>query len=401
MESKGLKWKSWLISVFWVSLLLLPIKPALALDEVKVGLVVPLTGKMAAFGQASLDGVNLYAEMVNKAGGIKGLGGAKLKILAADAGADPTTAASVTQRLLSRQKVAGIIGCFASSYTLAASEVTERNRVPLVTMSFTDKLTNRGFKYIFRVVPLGSAVGAAQLKGAVAIGKLTGHPIKKIALLYEDTAYGSTQAEGMAKAAPGMGVEVALMEAYPAGITDVTPIIQKVKRVKPDIVFAVSYFTDSVLIIRAMRQAGLEMPVFGGAAGYVIPEFKKALGKYVNGIMSVNTSNYDHYGKLGELYRQRHGKFMTHEAFEHAACLQALVTAMNAAKTADPEKLGPALHKVNITTMPAAGLPGGGIKFNKAGQNIMVHPMVSQWQNGEMVSVWPESYAKGKAYWPK
>lgn len=401
MKIKGLKWTPWLLALLMAGMFLLPAGQASATDEVKVGLVVPLTGKMAAFGQASLDGVNLYAEMINKAGGIKGLGGAKIKIVAADAGADPTTAASVTQRLLSRQKVVGVIGCFASSYTLAASEVTERHRVPLVTMSFTDKLTKRGFKYIFRVVPLGSAVGAAQLKGAVAIGEMAGHPIKNIAILYEDTAYGSTQAEGMAKAAPGMGVKVALMEAYPAGITDVTPIIQKVKLANPDIVFAVSYFTDSVLIIRSMRQAGLKMPVFGGAAGYVIPEFKEALGEYVNGIMSVNTSNYDHYGELGKLYRERHKKFMTHEAFEHAACLQALVVAMDNAKTADPKKLGAALHKVDITTGPAAGLPGGGIKFDASGQNVMVHPMVAQWQNGEMVSVWPPSYAKGKAHWPK
>ena len=369
--------------------------------EVKVGLVVPLTGKMAPFGQSSLDGVQVAADFINQAGGIKGLGGAKIKILAVDSGSDPTSAGSATQRLLSREKVSGVIGCFASSLSLAASEVTERNRVPFLTMSFTDKLTGRGFKNLFQVVPKASVIGAAQLEQAMALGKKTGHPIKKIAILYEDTAYGSSQADGIAAAAKRLGIQVTLNEGYPSGITDVTSIIQKLKMSNPDILFPVSYFTDAVLIIRSMRQAGLKIPVFGGAAGYVIPEFKKALGEHTEGIFSINTSNYDHYGKWGEAYRKKVGKFMPHESFEHVVCLYALVEAMSQAKTSDPEKLGAALHKVKLTTMPAAGLPGAGVEFDATGLNIKAFPITAQWQKGEMVSVWPESYAKGNPVWPK
>ena len=327
--------------------------------------------------------------------------GAKVKIIAVDSGSDPTSAGSATQRLLSREKVSAVIGCFASSLSLAASEVTERSRVPFLTMSFTDKLTERGFKYLFQVVPKATVIGAAQLEQATAIAEKSGKPLKKIAILYEDTAYGSSQADGLAAKAKAMNVELALNEGYPSGINDVTSIIQKVKMADPDLVFPVSYFTDAVLIIRSMRQSGLNIPVFGGAAGYVIPEFKDALGEYTDGTLSINTSNYDHYGKWGDAYRKKVGKFMPHEAFEHLVCLYVLVEAVNQAKTDDAEKLGPALHKINMTDMPAAGLPGGGVRFDENGLNVMAFPITAQWQKGEMVSVYPESYAKGKAFWPK
>src|SRR5690606_39366988 len=105
-----------------------------------------------------LNGIQLAVDLINQAGGVQGLGGAKLEVVVADAGSDPTTAASVTQRLVSRDRVVAVLGAFASSLSLAASEVTERNRVPFLTMSFTDILTQRGFRYLFQVVPTGTVI---------------------------------------------------------------------------------------------------------------------------------------------------------------------------------------------------------------------------------------------------
>ncbi len=388
-------------AVIATSVMLLAGFPAQAASELKVGLVVPLTGKMAPFGLSSQAALEVASDFINSSGGVKGLGGAKVKVIAVDSGSDPTTAGSATQRLLSREKVSAVIGCFASSLSLAASEVTERSRVPFLTMSFTDKLTERGFKYLFQVVPKGTAIGAAQVEQGAALAEKNGKPLKKIAILYEDTAYGSSQADGLAAKAKEMKIEVVLNEGYPSGINDVTSLIQKVKMAEPELVFPVSYFTDAILIIRSMRQSGLNIPVFGGAAGYVIPEFQEALGEYTEGILSINTSNYDHYGKWGDAYRKKVGKFMPHEGFEHLVCLYALVEAANQAQTDDPEKLGPALHKIHLTDMPAAGLPGGGVKFNEKGLNEMAYPITAQWQKGEMVSVFPANYAKGNAVWPK
>ena len=394
----------WVVSVgcaMLVGLLLLLVLRAQAASEVKIGLVFPLTGKLASFGRASVAGCEIAADFINKAGGVKGLDGAKVVLVPVDSGSDPTSAGSATQRLLSREKVSAVIGCFASSLSLAASEVTERNRVPFLSMSFTDQLTDRGFKYVFRVVPNGSLFGAAQVTQAMEISQKTGHSLKRVAILFEDTAYGSAQADGLEAGAKKSGLEVALKEGYPAGITDVTSIIQKLRMSNADAVFPVSYFTDAVLIIRSMRQAGLKTPIFGGAAGYVIQDFRDALGDLTEGVLSINSSCYDHYGAYGKAYQNKMGKFMPHDGFSHAVCVQAIIEAMNETKSADPEKLGPALHKVHLTAMPAAALPGGGVKFDDSGANTIAFPITIQWQKGEMVSVWPESYAKGQPYWPK
>lgn len=232
------RWVKLLGFAMLVGLLLAPTWHVQA-AEVKVGLVVPLTGKLAPFGQSSQAACEIAADFINKTGGVKGLGGAKLVLLSVDSGSDPTSAGSATQRLLSREKVSAVIGCFASSLSLAASEVTERSSVPFLTMSFTDKLTERGFKYMFQVVPKATDIGAAQVVQAIDIGKKTGNPVKRIAILFEDTAYGSSQADGLADKAKQMGLEVALKEGYPAGITDVTSIIQKLRMANVDIVLPV------------------------------------------------------------------------------------------------------------------------------------------------------------------
>jgi len=372
-----------------------------AAGPVKVGVVLPLTGGQAPFGQASLNGIQLATDLINKAGGIKGLGGAKIEIVSADCMTDPTTAASVAQRLISKDQVAAVMGAFASSMSLAASEVTERNRVPFLTMSFTDILTSRGFKYLFQVVSKASVIGAAQLNYTLEMGKEMEKPIRRIAIIYEDTAYGSSQADGLEKEAKRLGIEVALKDAYPQGVTDALPIVQKVRNSKAEAVFPVSYFTDAVLIIRSMRQTGLNIPVIGGAAGYVIPEFSKTLGQFADGILSINTSCYDHYGEIGKLYREKNGQFMTHEAFEHAVLVYALVEAINKAGSSDPEKIAQGLREIKMTTGPVAGLPGKTIAFDEKGLNTFTYPIMVQWQKGDMVTVWPKSDATAKPIWPR
>ena len=404
MESRNRRGRRGALQVFigWVALAMLLLTwPAFAADSVKVGVVLPLTGGQANFGQASLNGIQLVTDLLNKAGGVKNLGGAKIELVVADCMTDPTTAASVTQRLIARDRVVAILGAYASSMSLAASEVAERNRVPFLTMSTTDLLTNRGFKHLFQVVTLASIIGKTQLSYALEIAKEYGKPVSRIALIYEDTAYGTSTAEGLEKEAKRVGIEIALKDAYPQGITDALPIIQKIRNSRADILFPISYFTDAVLIIRSLRQAGLNIPIVGGAAGYVIPEFGKTLDKYAEGVLTINYSNYDHYGEIGKLYREKHGQFMTHESFEHAILVYALVEAMNKVKSADPEKISQGMREIRITDYPATALPGRIIAFDAKGLNPHHYTLMVQWQKGELVTVWPKSDALAKPIWPK
>ena len=129
---------------------------------VNVGVIMPLSGANAQFGINARNGIELAADEINTAGGIAELGGAKINLIVADATSTPTTAGNVAQRLITQQDMTAVLGAFASSLTIAISEVTERRDIPLLTMSFADQITGRGYKNIFQVVAKASVIGKAQ-----------------------------------------------------------------------------------------------------------------------------------------------------------------------------------------------------------------------------------------------
>lgn len=371
--------------------------PSAALAQpkpVNVGVILPLSGANAQFGINSRQGIELVADEINAAGGLKGLGGAKINLVIADSTSTPTNAATVAQRMIAENECCAILGAFASSLTLAISEVTERRAVPLITMSYSDQLTGRGFKNVFQVTPKGSVIGKAQFDLAT---ELAGGPTKvnKIAIMFEDTAFGTSTASGLRAAAKAANVEIVMDEAYPLGITDVTPLINKLRASKAQMLFPVSYLNDSLLIVRALRQQKINMPIVGGSAGYVIPDFAKALGDYANGVLSICSANYDLATAMTERYRKRFNAFMVHEAQEHAVSLDVLAQSINAAKSAAPADITKTLRSMTFTEGWAKSMTNGMVKFDDAGLNIHAEPVMVQWQKNELVTVWPKKFAKG------
>lgn len=366
---------------------------------INVGVIMPLSGANAQFGINSRNGVELVADEINAAGGIKALGGARINLVVADSTSTPTTAANVAQRLLTQNDVVAILGAFASSLTIAISEVTERRGVPLLTMSFSDQITGRGFENIFQVVAKASVLGKAQFDGTVALAAAAGQKLEKIAIMYEDTAYGTSQAAGLRDGAKAAGVQVVMDDAYPLGITDVTPLINKLRASGAQAVFPVSYLNDSLQIIRAMRQQKIAIPAIGGAAGYVIPDFEKGLGEFAEGVLSISPASYDLAPELTERFRKRYGYFMVHEALEHAVCMDVLGQALEAAKSTQPDALRKALHDTRFTGGWTKTMTGGAVQFDKTGLNTLSTPVMVQWRNKELVTVWPSEFAKGKAVW--
>ncbi len=362
---------------------------------VNVGVILPLSGANAQFGINSRQGIELVAEEINAGGGLKGLGGAKVNLVIADSTSQPANAATVAQRLIAENDCCAILGAFASSLSLAISEVTERRGVPLITMSYADQLTGRGFKNVFQVTPKGSVIGRAQFNFAT---DLYGGAAKtnRVAILFEDTAYGTSTASGLRAAAKAANAEIVLDEAYPLGITDVTPLVNKLRAARPQIIFPVSYLNDSLLIVRALRQQKVNVPIVGGSAGYVIPDFAKALGDYADGVLSICSANYDLDMAAAERYRKRWGAFMVHEALEHAVSLDVLAQSINAAKSAKPEDITRTLRSMTFTEGWARSMTNGTIKFDESGLNTQAEPVMVQWQKNELATVWPAKFAKAK-----
>src|SRR5258708_39247634 len=119
--------------------------------EVKVGLIVPLSGIYTRPGQVRRMGAEMGIEHINAQGGIKSLGGAKLKLVVIDCGDTTEKAKNAAQRMVAQETdLVAATGSSLSSFTLAVTEVTERAELPMLTLSYSDLLTERGFKFIFQ-----------------------------------------------------------------------------------------------------------------------------------------------------------------------------------------------------------------------------------------------------------
>jgi branched-chain amino acid transport system substrate-binding protein len=366
---------------------------------VNIGVIQPLSGANAQFGINCRNGIELVADEINAAGGIKALGGAKINLIVSDATSNPTAASAAAQRLITQNELIAILGAYASSLTLAISEVTARADIPFLTNSFADEITGRSLESVFQVSPKASVIGQAQVNYTLAISEAAGSKIEKIAIMYEDTAYGTAQSRGLRRAAKDANIEVAMDEPYPLGITDATPLIDKLRASGAQAVFPLSYLNDSLFIIRTMRQQRITIPAIGGAAGYIIPDFEKGLGEFAEDVLSISPTNYDLAPDLTDRFRKRFGYFMVNEAIENAVALDVLVQAIERAKSAKLKAVSKALHGVRFEGGWTKAMPGGAVQFDQTGLDTLSVPIMVQWRNKELVTVWPKDIAKTSPVW--
>lgn len=370
-------------------------------DSVSLGTILPLTGSTAQNGNNSLHGIELAVQQINDAGGIKSMGGAKIKLSTADATSDPAKAASAATQFLSKGKPPlAIVGAYASGLTITVARVTERAKVPLLSTGFADELTHQGYKYFFQLPPASSLMGAAQFNYAIDIAKNAGKTIDKVAIVYANNAYGESQAKALKAQADKAGKTVVLDEGYSPNITDAGPIVAKIVASKPDAIYSIAYVPDSVLLMRALKAQGSDVPIFGGTGGYITPDFVKALGDQVNDVFSITTSNPDGYGDIGQAYLDKYGEFMPQEAHDNAAAVYIFAQALEENPTTDPTELANYLHKGKFDQGAAGSMPGGVVEFDETGVNVNAKPVMVQWQDKNLIGVWPADIVKGKPVWP-
>src|SRR5215831_18654152 len=362
-----------------------------AAETVNIGALYPTTGSMAQIGVGCVAAARLAAEMVNDAGGIKSLGGAKLNLIVSDVQSDTTVTRTETDRLINGSKLSAIHGCFASALTLIASEVAERAKVPIITGSSTDQL-NKNRRYTFTPFSRASQFALAQLQ----MSKLVSDK-PKVAVIFENTAFGTATSKGLQEQAPGEGVEVVMFEPYSAGLSDASPLINKVKASGANMLFPVSYLNDLILIIRAIKQNGLKIAINGGSGGFVVPDFYKNVGADAEGLLGVAHWNHDINAdaqKVNDAYKKQYGEFL----FEYSGGLVAqtfmIADALERAASPDPQKVRDALATLDVSSGYAAMAPGGKVKFGPDGKNVYGHPVGVQWQHGDLAAVFPKDDAR-------
>ncbi len=250
-------------------------------DEIVIGVVQPLTGTFAVFGQDGKIGAELAIKHINDAGGIKSLGGKKLKLVIEDAGDSADSAKLATESMISKNHPVAILGEYISRFVMAASEVTDREKVILIADALVPQITQMGRQYLFRPGPNANNHGAMAYQFVKEVSAANGVEVQTLAILNEDSANGRANSLGATEQALMDKKSIVTTLEYPYDITDATQIVEQLRQINPDVVIHTPYFNDAIVFGKAFKETGY-YPTFiagAGACGYVDPEFDQGLGR--------------------------------------------------------------------------------------------------------------------------
>ena len=410
--------KSWITIFMSLFLLMVFSNPVPAQQKViKIGAVYPLTGNIASTGLDCRRGVDLAVDIINgkydldlplaKWEGLPNLGGAKLEIVYADTKGDPKNGMSEAERLIAQEKVVAMIGAYQSSVTKTASQATERLKIPYVCSdSSSPTLTERGYKYFFRVSPHDAIFAHDQLVFLKDLEKKTGKKIQTVALLYENTEFGSNAGKYLKKYAQEFGYKVVADVSYSANATDLTSEVGALVKSKPDVLMHASYITDAILFTKTFKEMGFAPKGILTMAGYIEPGYLPAVKADGNYIIIRSTFALDLakkkplVAKVNQLFKKKYGIDMSENAARSFMAPFVLADAINRAKTTESEAVVKALLATNITGKQVI-YPWKGIKFDPAShQNIYAQGTLVQIQNQDYVTVWPFASAAKEVVWP-
>jgi branched-chain amino acid transport system substrate-binding protein len=363
---------------------------------IRVGGLYPLTGDLAKLGAENKNGLQMAVDEINAAGGIKSMDGAQIEIVWGDTQGKPEVGISEVERLVQQEKVVAIIGAYQSAVTTPATQAAERLSTPfIVSMAVSDAITERGFKYTFRVCPKASWYAKDQITFLQDLKDLAGLEIKKVALLHEDTDFGESTAAGQKKYLEEAGMEMVIEVKYPASAADLTTEVSKIKAAEPDAVLTVTYLNDAILIAQARESLGMtNIPFVDAAGGTVDPEFITRLGTAAEGIFT--EIEYTKYAAgadaLNNRYHEKFGEDITGNGAYAYQSGWILADALERAGKAERDAVREALAGTDFKGERLV-LPTDHIFFDEQGQNPNAPLFIVQVQNGELIPVWPGDYA--------
>jgi branched-chain amino acid transport system substrate-binding protein len=384
--------------------------------DVKIGVIYPLTGNAASAGHSAKDAVDLGAEIVNTAhpelknlplgatAGLPNLGGAKIALDEADHQGNPQVGQQQTLRLITQDHVVAMLGSYHSSVSLVATAVAERQAIPfLVADSVALNITQRGFKWTFRTGPIAPDFAKAYTEFLTDVKK-SGKKIDTIAIVNENTDYGTSVGDSVVQAAKDGGINVGARIPYNANSSDVSAQVLQLKTLKPDAVIFVSYTADTILYFKTMKNLDYLPPlIIGDDAGFSDPTFIPNVGKLAQG--AVNRSAFD-IGKLGsnsyiinQMFKTKYGRDLDDTSARWMQGFFVLADAINRAGSTEPAKIQAALKATNLG--PDQLMIGyRGVRFDDTGQNTLSATYLIQLQGKQYVSVWPENRATAKLEYP-
>src|SRR5882672_8470148 len=357
---------------------------------IRIGASLSLTGSYAKLGSNQHEGYKLCERDLNAKGGLLGR---KVEFVVYDDQSLPATAVRLYEKLITEDKVDGVMGPYSSPVSEAAANVTEKyKKIMVAPLAATTSIYRKGRKYIFMVI----SPAEVYLEGVVDMATKRG--LKTIAVVNEDTLFSKAAAAGAIESAKKKGMQVVFAEAYPKGNTDFSGMLTKIKAANPDVIVAGTYFDDAVALTRQMKELSVNPKMYGVTVGGDLPEFYDTLkqnAEYIYGATQwEHTLPYPGNPEYFEAYKKDFGHEPSyHSTAGYAGCL-IYAEAAKRANSLDADKVREQLLKLEMRT------PFGDYKVEADGFQV-AHKMVTfQWQKEKKVTVWPDELAQGKPLFP-
>jgi branched-chain amino acid transport system substrate-binding protein len=372
-----------------------------AMADVTFGALYPFSGDLALLGEESFRGLELAVEEINASGGVQG---ETVRLARGDA-VDNNQAIGEARRLISREGVVAIFGTYSSARSIAASQVAELGGIPYFELgAVADEVTDRGFEFLYRTNPTAADMGQLIIEmivEEVAPGLGLDPEELTIGIIHEDSSYGTSVAGHQERNAEEHGLNVVTTLPYPASTVDMSSIVLDLRNRGVDIVLQTSYQNDSVLFLQQANEAGFQpKAIIGGGGGYSMQPTADAVGHdIIDGVLNadftqylVNTEFTPGLEQFVEAYQEKYGSMpRSGHSLNNYVGAKAILEGLNDADGFAPETIIEAVQAIDIPEGETAA--GYGVRFGENNQNERASMMGLQWQDGQLVTVYPADAA--------
>jgi len=365
---------------------------------VKVGVILPLTGSEAMFGEMEKNSFEMAYEEL-KAAGKTTVGGKEIKLMYEDDQGKQDVARSATEKLVNQDKVAMLSGGYSSACTNVIAGSAQNANVPfLIVTGSSDDITKQGWNYVFR----GTAAPASKYTGAFWDMMEKVVDPQSVAIIFENTDFGTSSSKGFRDECQKRGINIVFDQAYEHGAIDFKPMLANLRSTNPDMIFATSYVMDASMIVKQMKELDFNTKLFvGNGAGYTMPEFYQNAGAASDYVASTSlwVPNVAWPGAKDyfEKYKQKFGKEPDYHGAQAYATMYVIADALGRATDLTNEGIQKALKQTDIQTIM------GPIKFEDwdgfTNQN-KPNTYVVQWSKGKLEVIWPEDVKSASYVYP-
>ena len=378
---------------------------------IKIGSAISLTGKYATAGGHAKAGYDFAVKKIKDNGGVK-IGGKcyNFEIIYYDDESKGDRGATLAERLINQDKVQYMLGPYSSGLTKAIAPITEKYKIPMVEAEGASRsLFNKGYKYIFAVLSTSEQYLASAITLAAEMAKKNGKAASsvKVAVAVENDPFSLDIRAGVKEDAAKMGMKVVIDEKLPRDLSDMAPILNKVKLLKPDVLIVSGHSKGAATAVRQVDEMKIKVPMFAMThceSANVTGKFGKAAEGVLCSTQWAETLSYKDplFGSAADYNKEVKAtvpayanKKVPYQLAQASAAVYVFKDAFERAGSLDKEKLREALTKTNMQTFY------GGIKFSKAGNNIAKPMVLRQIQGGKYNVVAPSAFASHKLVWPR